>query len=102
MPPPQFEVHLSEAVKEQLRDVVARAAIRGQRGEALLAVRKIFEGLTWLADELGESRFPLNVMGELRVVVIGPVGAVFAVRRDRLDVQVGRFRLLGVRRENRS
>ena len=95
MPPPQFQVHLSGAVKEQLRDVVARAGARGQREEALRAVHKILEGLTWLADELGESRYPLKVLGELRVVVIGPVGAVFAVDRARLEVQVGRFRLLG-------
>ena len=96
MPPPQYRVHLSEAVREQLRDVVARAVARGQRDEALIAVRKMFEGLTWLADELGESRYQLNVMGELRVVVIGPIGAVFAVDRVKLTVQVGRFRLLGV------
>lgn len=70
---------------------------RGQRDEALGAVRKIFEGLTWLADEFGESRYQLNVMGELRVAVIGPVGVVFAVDRAKLAVQVGRFRLLGVR-----
>jgi hypothetical protein len=37
-------------------------------------------------------------MGELRVVVIGPVGAVFSVDRAQLLVQIGRFRLLGVRR----
>lgn len=98
MPPSQYRVHLPGAVKEQLRDVVARAAARGQREEALRAVRKILDGLTWLGDELGESRFPLNVMGELRVVVIGPVGAVFAVDRGKGEVYVGRFRLLGVHR----
>jgi len=32
---------------------------------------------------------------ELRRVAIGPVGAVFAVNRARLEVYVGRFRLLG-------
>jgi hypothetical protein len=30
--------------------------------------------------------------------VIGPVGAVFAVDRTKLEVHVGRFRLLGVHR----
>jgi hypothetical protein len=100
MPPPQFQVLLSEDVKEQLRAVVAHANTRGQKGEALRAARKVFEGLRWFADELGESRYPLNVLGELRVVVIGPIGAVFAVNRARLEVQVGRFRLLGLHRNS--
>ena len=98
MPPPKYRVLLSGAVKEQLRAVVARASARGQKDAALHAIGKIFEGLTWLADEMGESRYPLSVLGELRVVIIGPVGFVFAVNRDRLEVQVGRVRLLGVTR----
>lgn len=98
MPSPQFQVYLSETVKEQLRDVVSRANARGQREEALRAVRKIAEGLTWLADEFGESRHLLKVMGELRVAVVGPIGVVFAVDRAKLTVQVGRFRLLGTHR----
>jgi hypothetical protein len=102
MPPPRYRIHAASAVNEQLLDVFVRATARGQRAEAIAAAAKIEEGLTWLADELGESRFPLKVLGEMRVVVIGPVGAVFAVDRAKLEVHVGRFRLLGVRRENRS
>ena len=98
MPPRRFRYFMSVAVKEQVREVLRRAAARGQHAEAVAAFAKIQEGLTWLADELGESRFPLNVMGELRVVVIGPVGAVFAVDRGRREANIGRFRLLGVRR----
>jgi hypothetical protein len=99
MDPPKYQVLLSKDVKEQLRTVIARASDYGQKDEALHATRKIFEGLTWLADELGESRSPLKVLGELRVVVIGPVGAVFSVNRARHEVIVGRFRLLGLHRD---
>jgi hypothetical protein len=98
MPPPRFRVHISPAVGEQLLDALRRARARGQGPEAVAAARKIDEGLTWFADELGESRYPLKVFGELRVVVIGPLGAVFAVDRGKLEVQVGRIRLLGVGR----
>ncbi len=98
MAPPRYRVLLSGVVKDQLRDAVALATARGQKAETIHAAQKILEALTWLADEVGESRFPLNVMGELRVVVIGPLGAVYAVDRSRLEVQIGRFRLLGTRR----
>ncbi|AMV29758.1 hypothetical protein VT84_35525 [Gemmata sp. SH-PL17] len=98
MSAPQFRVLLSEAVKDQLRDVVARAAARGQRTEALAAARKILDGLTWIADEFGESRGALKVMGELRVAIIGPIGVVFAVDRAKWEVHIGRFRLMGARR----
>lgn len=98
MPPPQYRVLLAPAVEEQLREVIRRAAARGQATDALWASGKILEGLRWLADELGESRYRLRVLGELRVVVIGPVGALFAVHRGHMEVNVGRFRLLGVRR----
>lgn len=98
MPPPHYRVMMPPAVREQLRDVLIHAAARGQQAEAQDAAQKILAGLTWLADELGESRYPLNVFGELRVVVIGPIGAVFAVHTGRREVNVGRFRLLGVRR----
>lgn len=95
MPPPQFRVHTAPAVLEQLRSVILRAASRGRGAEAMQAARKIDEGMRWLADELGESRYPLAVFGELRVVVIGPIGAVFAVNTRRLEVHVGRFVLMG-------
>lgn len=98
MHPPQYNVLLVPTARDDLQDVIHRATARGQATDALWAARKIFQGLRWLADELGESRYPLNVMGELRVVVIGPVGCIFAVDRNRMLVQVGRFRLLGVRR----
>jgi hypothetical protein len=98
MAPPRFRVIISPAVGEQLLDLFRRAKVRGQEREAKAAAAKIEEGLIWLADELGESRFPLKVLGELRVVVIGPVGAVFVVNRTRLEVSVGRFRLLGLHR----
>lgn len=102
MPPVRFRVSIPPAIGEQLLDVLRRARLRGQGDEAIAATAKIEEGLIWLADELGESRYPLKVMGELRVVVIGPVGAVFAVDRAQLQVNIGRFRLLGVRRESVS
>jgi hypothetical protein len=98
MAPPRFRVVIPPAVGEQLQDAFRRASVRGQEREATAAAAKIEEGLIWLADELGESRFPLHVLGELRVVVIGPIGAVFAVNRARLEVNVGRFRLLGLHR----
>ena len=98
MPPRRFRVEIPPAVGEQLLDAFRRATARGQESEAIAAAAKIEEGLIWLADELGESRFPLHVLGELRVVVIGPIGAVFAVNRARLEVNVGRFRLLGLHR----
>lgn len=98
MPPPQYRVLVPQVAKEELREVIRRASARGQATEALWASAKLLEGLRWLADELGESRFPLKVLGELRVAVIGPVGVVFAVDRAKMTVHVGRFRLLGVRR----
>lgn len=97
MPPPRFRVHLSPAIREQILDVLSRARARGQGPEAIAAATKIEKGLLWYADELGESRYRLNVMGELRVVAIGPIGGVFAVDREKLSVEIGRFRLLGIR-----
>ena len=99
MPPRRFRYFMSAAVKQQLRDVFRQAAARGQQAEAVAAFAKIEEGLTWLADEAGESRFPLNVMGELCVITIGPIGALYAVDRDKWEVYIGRFRLMGVRRD---
>lgn len=98
MAPPRYRIFISRAVEEQLEEVFSKARARGQEPEAVAAAAKIEEGLIWLADELGESRFTLNVLGELRVVVIGPVEAVFAVNRERLEVHVGSFRLLGLHR----
>jgi hypothetical protein len=98
MAPVRFRLVIPPAVGEQLLNALSQARIRGQEREAIAAAAKIEEGLIWLADELGESRFPLNVMGELRVVVFGPIGAIYYVNRDRLEVHVGRFRLLGITR----
>ena len=98
MPPPQYQVLIPQAAQEEFREVIRRASTRGQATEALWASAKLLEGLRWLADELGESRFPLRMLGDLRVAVIGPVGVVFAVDRAKMVVHVGRFRLLGVRR----
>ncbi|MBA4066049.1 MAG: hypothetical protein C0501_20485 [Isosphaera sp.] len=93
-----FRVSAAAAVLAQLEEAVALAGRQGRRAEALAAARALDRGLTWYADELGESRYRLPVFGELRVAIIGPLGVVFAVHAGRREVNVGRFRLLGVRR----
>jgi hypothetical protein len=94
MPPPKYQVLLSDANKEQLINIVSRASERGQGKETEHARDKIMEGLTWLADELGERKGSVGTMGELRVFIIRPIEVVYAVDRANLVVRVGRFRLL--------
>ena len=101
MPPPKYQVYLSDANKEQLIDVVARASTRGQGKETEHARDKILEGLTWLPDELGERKGSVGKMGELRIFTIHPVEVVYAVDRANLVVRVGRFRLLDISHDNK-
>jgi hypothetical protein len=94
MPPAQFRVSVAPAILDQLRDAVLRAEQHGLRAEALAAARVILEGLQWFADELGESRYPLKVFGELRCVTILPLTAWFSVHAERHEVHVGRYRFV--------
>ena len=98
MPPRQFRIHIAPEVLAQLRAAIQTAAAHGRRADAVHAALKIEDGLRWLADELGESRYPLKRFGELRVVLIGPIGAVYAVHRGRMEVNVGRLVLMGATR----
>lgn len=49
-------------------------------------------GLLWYPDGFGESRQPLQLLGELRVAVVLPIVVWFAVDVVRWEVQVGRYR----------
>lgn len=102
MPPSRFHINISRAAGEAIQDVFRKARLRGQEQEVIRAAAKIEEGLIWFADELGESRFPLKMMGELRVVVIGPLGAVYSVSRTKREVYLGRVRLLGLHRDGQG
>src|SRR5262245_29478215 len=92
-----FSVLIASGVLEQLEEAIVLAGRQGRRDEAVAAGRAINNRLRWLADEFGESRYPLKLMGELRVAIIGPLGVIFSVHAERHEVNVGRFRLIGLR-----
>lgn len=94
MAPRQFDVSAPPVVLDQLREAVRQAAAHGLGPQSLTAARKILDGLRWLADELGESRRPLRVMGELRCVTILPITAWFAVHVGRGEVHIGRYKFV--------
>lgn len=98
MPPEPFQVSYSGESNDQFRAAVAEATRAGLRAEAIRAARAIEQGLNWLADELGEFRRPLNVLGELRWVAVLPLTAWFVVDRARRAVWVVRFRFVPPRR----
>jgi hypothetical protein len=94
MPSAPFDVSAAPAILDQLRDAIVQAASHGLQREALVAARAILAGMRWLADELGESRYPLKEFGELRCVTILPLTVWFAVHAGRLEVHVGKYKFV--------
>jgi hypothetical protein len=79
---------------DQLRAALRQADAEGRGEEARAAARAVESGLRWFADELGESRQPVGLLGEKRFIEIHPLTAVFAVHLGRRDVHVSRFGLV--------
>src|SRR4051812_43143474 len=94
MTPRQFDVHHSGFARDALLAAVRAATLVGRRDEAVAAARVIERGLLWYADGFGESRQPLNVLGQLRCAVVLPITVWFAVDVSRWEVQVSRYRFV--------
>src|SRR5947209_15124259 len=93
-----FRVVYSPAVRTALGELIAPASRedeeRGRR--ALAAVRAIDQRLRATARIFGERRFRLRDLRlEVRVGLIAPLSASFAVHEDQQLVFVTGFRLLG-------
>lgn len=91
MAPVPFRVFHSGYARELFASVLRLATADGRLGEAIAAARVIEKGLLWLADEFGESRQPLHLLGELRCATVLPITVFFAVHTGRREVQVGRY-----------
>ena len=94
MGPVPFRLLHSQHAVEQLASALQQATAAGRRVEAVAAVRVIERGLRWLADEFGESRQSLRLMGELRCATVLPITVYFAVDSGRKEVQVSRYRFV--------
>lgn len=92
MTPRPFVVHHSGFARDALLAAVRAAVLAGRRAEAIDAARTIERALLWYADGFGESRQPLQVLGQLRCAVVLPLTVWFAVDVARWEVQVGRYR----------
>ncbi len=91
MPPIPFRIFHSESVADGLRAVVRLAEVFGIRAEVLADARLIESALRWIADEFGESRWPVGEMGELRFGQIGRVTVWYAVHTGRREVTISQF-----------
>jgi hypothetical protein len=98
MSPQPYRIHAAAVVSERLRQLLDQLAASGQESEAREAAQTILHGLTWLAEEFGESRFPVGRLGELRFARVGPLSVWFAVHQERREVHISRFGLAGPRR----
>ena len=94
MTPRQFVVHHSQFARDSLLAAIRVAALAGRRADALAAARVIERGLLWYADGFGESRQPLQVLGQLRWACVPPLAVWFAVDVAKWEVQVGRYRFV--------
>jgi len=99
MGPQRFRVNYSQRAGELLAAAFRQATDAGLRAETIAAARAIEQGLRWFADEPGESRGPLRVLGELRWVGILPITAIFSVDRRRREVWVSSFRFAPPRQQ---
>jgi hypothetical protein len=89
--PVPFRIVFSRAVADQLSAVARQAGGHGMRQQVLADARLIESALRWIADEFGESRWPVGEMGELRFGQIGRVTVWYAVHIGRREVTIARF-----------
>lgn len=87
-----FRVSHSGEAREQFAAALVRARGDGRRAVAVAAARVIERGLLWLADEFGESRQPLRVLGQARCGIELPLTVYFVVDAGRRLVFVNRYR----------
>jgi hypothetical protein len=97
MTPRPFTIHHSAYARDSLYAAISAATQTGRRADAVAAARVIERGLLWFADGFGESRQPLQVLGQLRCAVVLPLTIWFAVDIARWEVHVGRYRFAGRR-----
>ena len=94
MTPRPFRIFHSSNARTQFAAAITAATLDGKRMEAISAARAIEKGLLWYADEFGESRQQLQLLGELRWAAILPLSIWFAVHVGSLEVQVSRYRYI--------
>ena len=97
----QFTVYHSGFARDSFFAAIRAATLDGRRAEAVAAARVFERGMLWFADGLGESRQPLQILGQLRCATVLPLTVWFAVDVTRWEVQVSRYRYVP-RRARRS
>lgn len=91
-PAPRFDVPLSGAISDLLRELLAEATRDGRRQEFVAAVRTITARLESSADTFGEELYDLpGLGGPLRMAFVAPVSVHFTVHPEQRLVTLGTF-----------
>jgi hypothetical protein len=100
MPPSRYRVVSSDKAREELRTVLAQAEAEGRRESVVAVVRKVFEGLTWIPEEVGESTEDLPSIGTVkRHVLQAPITIEFAINEEHRVVFILRVYLWPLKKE---
>ena len=92
---PTFQLEISAAIAETLRQLQRRASREGRGKAFLLALRKIVERLRNDPSEFGEPLYRLSALRmQIRCAIIRPLGIDFAVCEDRPLVFIKSVKLL--------
>jgi hypothetical protein len=78
-----FQVHVSQAVAIQLRQLHRRAIARGQGNAFISALKSLVHALQTRPHTTGEPLYELpNLRLQVRTAALGPLGIRFAVALD--------------------
>jgi hypothetical protein len=93
-----FQIHLSKAVTDELRNVLRRAIARGEGKAVTFALRRIVRALREDPYSTGEPLYELpNMRLQIRSVTVAPLAIHFAVSRENPHVYLKRAVLLSAR-----
>lgn len=94
-PGSRYEVRLSAAVAERIRQIQRRAKTQGRGDKVIAALTEIHQRLQSAPREFGEPLYRLSALKlEVRTVAIRPIVVDFAVHEDQLLVFVKGVKLL--------
>jgi hypothetical protein len=83
MPPMPYRVVNSGLVTEEFRALIAQATAEHRLEEVKKATKKVFEGLKWVPDAIGESTEELSSPGTIkRHVLEEPLTIDFAINEE--------------------
>ena len=77
-----FRISIATGILEQLNAAIALAGRQGRRTEAIAAARAIHDGLRWIADDFGESRYPSKCSGNFASLSSVRSGLFFRFTRN--------------------